>query len=110
MKLREEDFPTIPLLMKSYMNLENVPVIPHMIEEVSDFKAFIEPYIRSGADRLIGHTKAQQFHFYMRDDGVPAMQYKLLCTTQDWSPHEGLLVWRVDTDGYRMESPGLASQ
>jgi hypothetical protein len=29
MKLREEDFPTIPLLMKSYMNLENVPVIPY---------------------------------------------------------------------------------
>jgi hypothetical protein len=83
MKLREEDFPTISLLMKSYMDLENVPVIPHMIEEVSDFKAFIEPYIRSGAHRLIGHTKAQQFRFYMRDDGVPAMQYKLLCTTQD---------------------------
>ena len=45
MKLREEHFPTIPLLMKSYMNLENVPVIPHMIKEVSDFKALIEPYI-----------------------------------------------------------------
>ena len=95
MKLREEDFPTIPLLMKSYMDLENVSVIPHMIEEVPDFKAFIEPYIRSGAHRLIRHAKAQ-FRFYMRDDGVPAMQYKLLCTTQDWSPPEGLLVWSVD--------------
>ena len=102
MKLREEDFLTIPLLMKSYMDLENIPVIPHMIEEVPDFKAFIEPYIRSGAHRLIGHTKAQQFWFYMRDDGVPAMQYKLLCTTQDWSPPEGLLVWRVDGEGRTM--------
>ena len=83
MKLREEDFPTIPLLMKSYMDLENIPVIPHMIEEVPDFKAFIEPYIQSGAHRLIGHTKTQQFRFYIRDDGIPAMQYKLLCTTQD---------------------------
>ena len=45
MKLREEDFPTIPLLMKSNMDLDNVPVIPHIIEKVSDFKAFIEPYI-----------------------------------------------------------------
>jgi hypothetical protein len=106
MKLREEDFPTIPLLMKSYMDLENVPVIPHMIEEVPDFKAFIEPYIRSGAHRLIGHTKAQQFRFYMRDDGVPAMQYKLLCTTQDWSPPEGLLVWCVDADGKTMLPDG----
>ena len=83
MKLQEEDFPTIPLLMKSYMDLENIPVIPHMIEEVPDFKAFIELYIQSGAHRLIRHTKAQQFWFYMQGDGVPAMQYKLLCTTQD---------------------------
>ena len=40
MKLRKEDFPTILLLMKSYMDLDNILVIPHMIEEVSDFKAF----------------------------------------------------------------------
>jgi hypothetical protein len=90
------------LLMKSYMDLENVPVIPHMIEEVLDFKAFIKPYIRSGAHRLIGHTKTQQFRFYKRDDGVPAMQYKLLCTLQDWSPPEGLLVWCVGADGKTM--------
>ena len=77
MKLREEDFPTISFLMKSYMNLDNVPVISHMIEEVPDF---IEPYIQSEAHMLIGHTEAQQFPFYIRDDGIPVMQYKLLCT------------------------------
>ena len=88
MKLQEEDFPTIPLLMKSYMNLKNIPVISHMIEEVSDFKAFIEPYIRSGADRLIGHMKAQQLWFYICNDGVLDMQYKLLCTTQNSSSQE----------------------
>jgi hypothetical protein len=106
MKLREEDFPTIPLLMNSYMDLENVLVIPHMIEEVPGFKAFIEPYIRSGAHRLIGHTQAQKIRFYMRNDGVPTIQYKLLCTTQDWSPLEGLLVWRVDADGKTMLPDG----
>jgi hypothetical protein len=74
------------------MDLENILIIPHMIEEVSNFKAFIEPYIRSGVHRLIKHTKAQQFQFYMRDDGVFAMQYKLLCMTQYWSPPEGFLV------------------
>ena len=92
--------------MKSYMDLENTPVIPHMIEEVSNFKAFIKPYIQSEAHQLIGYMKAQQFRFDMRDDGVPAMQYKLLCTTQDWSPPEGLLVWRVDADGKIMLSDG----
>jgi hypothetical protein len=38
----------------------------------------------------------------MRDDGVSAMQYKLLCTSQVWSPPEGLLVWRVDANGKTM--------
>jgi hypothetical protein len=42
----------------------------------------------------------------MRDDGVPAMQYKLLCTTQDWSPPKGLLVWRVDTSEKTMLPDG----
>ena len=113
MKLCEEDFPTLPMLMKLYMDLDNVLVIPDMIEEVPDFRHLIKSYIRSGAHWLIGHTKAQQFRFYMRDDGVPTMLYKLLCTTQHWSPPEGLLVWRVDADGrrcYRMESLGLGSQ
>jgi hypothetical protein len=66
------------------------------------FKTFIKHYIRSGAHRLIGHTNAQQFRFYMCDNNVPFMQYKLLCTTQDWSPPEGLFVWRMDADGNTM--------
>ena len=41
MKLQEEDLPTIPLLMKLYMDLKNLPIIPHVIDEVPDFKAFI---------------------------------------------------------------------
>ena len=87
MKLHEENSPTISLLMKSYMDLDNFPVISHIIKEVSDFKAFIEPYLWSGAQ--IGHTKAQQFWFYMHDDDILAMWYKLLRTTQNWSPPEG---------------------
>jgi hypothetical protein len=92
MKLHEEDFPTIPLLMKSYMDLDHMPVIPHIIEEVLDFKAFIKPYMLKGRNRLVGHTKAQQFRFYMRDDGLPAMQFKLLCTSPNWAPDAGILV------------------
>ena len=37
MKLHNKDFPTIPLLRKSYMNLDNVSIIPHMIEEAPGF-------------------------------------------------------------------------
>ena len=106
MKLHEEDFPTIPLLMKSYMDLDNVPVIPHLIEEVPDFKSFIKPFILKGGDRLVGHTKAQQFRFYMRDDGQPAMQFKILCTSPNWGPEEGILVWSQNEDGKCMLPDG----
>ena len=58
MKLHEEDFPTIPFLMKSYMDLDNMSVIPHMIEEIPIFKAFIKPYMLKEVDRLVGHIKA----------------------------------------------------
>ena len=56
MKLHEKDFSTISMLMKSYMDLDNVPVIPHMIEEIPNFKPFIKPYMLRGGDRLVGHT------------------------------------------------------
>ena len=45
MQLHKEYYPIIPLLMKPYMDLDNVPVISHMVEDVLDFKAFIEPYL-----------------------------------------------------------------
>ena len=77
MKLYEEEFPTIPLLMKSDMDLDNVHVNLHMIEEVPNFKAFIKSYMLKEVDRLVGHTKTQQFRFYMRDDSILAMQFKL---------------------------------
>ena len=41
MLLKKDNFPTIPLLMKSFMEVELIPTIPHLIEEVPDFKGFI---------------------------------------------------------------------
>ena len=59
--------------MKSYMNMNNMHVISHSIEEVPNFKKFIKPFVLKGGDNLVGHTKAQQFWFHIRDDGLPAM-------------------------------------
>lgn len=42
MKLHEENFATIPLVMKSYVDLDNVLVIQPMIEKVPNFKAFLK--------------------------------------------------------------------
>ena len=99
MKLHEEDFSTISFLMKSYMVLDNVLVISHMIEKVLNFKVFIKSYMLKGVDRLVGDTKAKQFRFYMWDDGVSTMQFKLLCTSSNWGPEDGILVWRQENNG-----------
>jgi len=55
MQLKKENFPTIP----SFMDVDSMPTIPHLIEEVPNFKAFIEGSICEGKDALVGHTKAQ---------------------------------------------------
>ena len=73
MKLHERDFPIMSLDIKSYMNLYNVLVVPHMIKEIPNFKAFIKSYILKEVDYLVERTKVHQFRFYMRDDSVPAM-------------------------------------
>ncbi|KAG0574851.1 hypothetical protein KC19_VG296900 [Ceratodon purpureus] len=65
MALRREDFPTVPLLMKSFMKNEAVPTIPYLIQEVLDFKKFIAEWMLDGDDTLMGHTKAHQFKFYL---------------------------------------------
>jgi hypothetical protein len=41
MMLRKDNFPTIPLLMKSFMEVESISIILHLIKEVPDFKGFI---------------------------------------------------------------------
>jgi len=39
--LKTNNHPTLPRLMKSFMEAETVYVIPHLIEEVYDFKTFM---------------------------------------------------------------------
>ena len=58
MALKKKSFPMIPMLMKSFMDVEAVPTIPHLIEEVPDFKKFIEEGIADGENALLDHTKA----------------------------------------------------
>lgn len=104
MKLRENDYPTIPLLMKSYMDLDDEPFIPALIEEVPDFKSFIDGYISD--DDLIGHSKGRQFRFYRDGSGWPLMQYKLRCTDEKWRPAEGIKLWKADDEGKPKLPPG----
>ena len=87
--------------MKSFMDCETHPVIPHFIEEVPDFKQFVDGYLGSGGDFLSGHSKSQQFKFYMDSNGWPLMEYKLLCTDKVWLPEHdnGIRLWSETEDG-----------
>lgn len=71
MALREDNLPTIPSLMKSFMELESILTIL----EVPDFKDFFSGYIAKGDETLEGHTKAQQFKFFVDSNRCPMMKY-----------------------------------
>ena len=88
-KLRGTDYPTLLLLMKLFMDIESRLVIPHLIEEVPNFKKFVEGYLCIGHDTLTRHTNTQHFKFYRNANSWPLMQYKLLCTNNKWLPKEG---------------------
>ena len=45
--------------MKSFMDVEVVSTIHHLIEEVLDFKKFIEEGITVKENALLEHTKVQ---------------------------------------------------
>jgi hypothetical protein len=86
--------------MKSFMDVESVPTIPHFIEEVFDFKDLIVGCIAEGDEALEGHTKAQQFKFFMDSNGCPMMKYKILYSNNDWFLKEGggIKLWREDKE------------
>jgi hypothetical protein len=101
MRLQKHDYPTVPLLMKSFMDGESIPVIPHLIKEVPDFKGFIDSFIYKKGDALEGHTIARAFKFYRNPNNWPLMQYKHYCTNAKWLPKEGggIRLWREDNEG-----------
>ena len=101
MLLKKENFPTILALMKSFMDVESIPTIPHLIEEVPDFKSFIEGAIVDKEEVLVGHTKPQQVKFYLDGTGCSRMKYKLFCTDVEWLGEggAGIKMWKEDGQG-----------
>ena len=99
--LKTNNYPTLPKLMKSFMDCEKHPVILHLLEEVPDFKQYMEGYLGTGGDFLEGHSRSQQFKFHMHSDGWPLMEYKNLCTDKDWLPKHGngIRLWGETDDG-----------
>jgi len=99
MQLKKDNFPTIPSLMKSFMDIDLVPTIPHFIEDVPNFKSFTKGLICEGKDALVNHIKAQQFKFYLNATSFSIMKYKHYCTDNNWLLEEGIKLWKEDSEG-----------
>ena len=104
MLLKKENSPTIPALMKSFMDVESIPTILHLIEEVLDFKSFIEGVILDKKEVLVGNTKSQQVKFYLDGTGCPRMKYKLFCADVEWLREggAGIKIWKEDAQGHSL--------
>ena len=74
MLLKKEKFPTILALMKFFMDVESIPTIPHVIEEVPDCKSFIDKTILDRHDVFVPHTRPQQVKFYVDVARCPKMK------------------------------------
>ena len=59
--------------MKLFMDIEKVPIIFHLVEEVLDFKGFIVPFIVLNDKCLESHGSMQQFKFYKHSSGWSMM-------------------------------------
>jgi hypothetical protein len=98
--LRKEKYLTIPLLMKSFTNVESTPIFLHLIQEVPAFKGFIARCIVEGDESLEGHIKAQQFRFFVVSNGCSMMKYKIHNSDSDWLPKDGsnIKLWQEDEE------------
>jgi len=83
------------------MNVDSIPTIPHLIEEVPDFKDFIASSFVDGDDILVRHSKPHKIKFYLDSTGCSVMKYKLLCTDVDWLGEggRGIKLWKEDAKG-----------
>ncbi|CAM6127292.1 unnamed protein product [Calypogeia fissa] len=84
---------TLPHLMSLLMKARKPNPVPHFLQEVPDFKSYLKGFLLTGSDKLVGHLKPRQFRFYVRDDKMPCLQYKMKSDDEGWLPKEGIEMW-----------------
>jgi len=97
MLLKKESFLTVPTFIKSFMDVESIPTIPQLIEEVPNFKRFIEGLFNDGDVIFVGHTRPQQVKVYLDSNGTPIMK----CIDEDWLERNdsAIKLWKEDAKG-----------
>ena len=73
-------------LMKAFMKSQKLAFLPEVIQEVADFKSFVQGYQCSGTERLLGISNMHLFKFYVDSEGVPVMKFKKSAVDAEWEP------------------------
>ena len=73
-------------LMKAFMDSQKTTAfIPELVQEVADFKKFLQGYEHDGANKLIGLGEMHLFKFYVEETGDDmgrlVMRYKVRSQT-----------------------------
>ena len=73
-------------LMKAFMDSQKTTTfIPELVQEVTEFKKFMQGYEQDGANKLIGLGEMHLFKFYVEENGDgmgwPVMRYKVRSQT-----------------------------
>jgi hypothetical protein len=67
------------------------PFIPQLIQEIPNFKSWVQNYLKNGFEVLIKHANMHLFQLFMDFARRLVMQYKASPTYSIWNPKDGLI-------------------
>ena len=81
--LKQKNTYVLADLMKAFMDLQKpVVFIPELVQEVANFKSYVQDFYHDGTNKLSGLGNMHLFKFYVKEDGEdrgwPVMRYKVL--------------------------------
>ena len=105
-EIRSTQVFTFPHLMQKFNECTQSHPTPFLMQQVPDFKGFVKGYLHEGIGKIVRHSKPLQFRFYM-SQGIPLMQYKVHPAKSDWSPDEGIELWKCTENGEPLLPKGV---
>jgi hypothetical protein len=61
----------------------------YLIQEIPNFKSWVNGYLNNGPNILVDHTKMHLFRFFVDRVRWPVMQYKVSLIDALWGPKDG---------------------
>ncbi len=90
--LRKQNNYVMVDLLKAFMFSRDPPFILQLIQEILDFKSWVNEYLNDGLNVFVDYTEMHLFQFFMEKVRWLMMQYKLSHTNALWSLKDGLAI------------------